>query len=142
VFNQLSPAEVVSAIGATLRSAARSEDQASAFERDQLMSAYSATRHLAVELSAYRPELDAFVSQIVELVHTNPIPGLGADLDRLAARLGGTPSAVEFGATVSELCETLANSSSRAAAALRCQVHAQLRSLADREVDLLADALG
>src|SRR6202042_1663594 len=72
MFNQLTAAEVVSAIGTTLRGAARSDEQASDFERDQLMSAYSATRHLSVELATYPPELARFRGALSELLGRHP----------------------------------------------------------------------
>ncbi len=57
MFNQLTPADTVKAIGATTQRIARGGGATSEFDRDQLMSTYSATRHLAVELSSYEPEL-------------------------------------------------------------------------------------
>src|ERR1700733_3505882 len=94
MFNQLPPAEVVAAIGATLRTAARNEGEPSAFERDQLMSAYSATRHLAAELAGYEPVLRDFTEQVAARVRVHGIPERDDELARLAGRLGcgGSPA--------------------------------------------------
>jgi hypothetical protein len=142
MFNQLSPAEVTTAIGATLRAAARSDGQASEFERDQLMSAYSATRHLAVELATFEPELRSFTTQVTRQLRADEIPGLERDLGRLSERLEGAGSVSDVGEAICVLFESLDRAPSPAANALRSRVHVLLRALADREVDLLADALG
>jgi hypothetical protein len=142
MFNQLTPAEVVTAIGSTLRAAARSEGEASAFERDQLMSAYSATRHLAAELAGYEPVLRDFTEQVSARLQAHDIPERDDEIARLAGRLDGAVSPTELGATICELFELLDSLSTPPAALLRSDVHADLRFLADREVDLLADALG
>jgi hypothetical protein len=141
MFNQLTPAEVVTAIGATVRAAARSDTEASEFERDQLMSAYSATRHLAAELGTYEPELRAFTHAVLTQLRASDIPELGAELPRLTTQLAETQAPAEVGKALCELFETLHRAASPQAEALRSEVHAHLRSLADREVDLLADAL-
>ncbi len=142
MFNQLTPAEMVTAIGATLRAAARSPGEASAFERDQLMSAYSATRHLAAELAGYEPVLRDFTEQVSARLRVHGIPERDAEIARLTGRLECAVSPAELGAAICELFELLDGLSSSAAASLRADVHVHLRSLADREVDLLADALG
>jgi len=142
MFNQLSPAEVTTAIGATLRAAARSEGQTSEFERDQLMSAYSATRHLAVELATFEPELRAFSAQGAEGLRAAEIPSLHQELLLLAKQLDGATSASDVGETICVLFESLDRAPSPRADALRAAVHVRLRALSDREVDLLADALG
>lgn len=142
MFNQLTPAEVVTAIGVTLRESARSDGQASDFERDQLMSAYSATRHLAAELAGFAPEVDRFRETVAAQLRAADAPALSDDLQSLASRLDAGADAQEVGAVVSELMEILRGDGSPAAQSLRRDVHGQLRSLADAEVNLLADALG
>jgi hypothetical protein len=141
MFNQLTPSEVVTAIGATVRGAARSEGQASAFERDQLMSAYSATRHLAVELAVYEPELREFTTTVSDQIRRADAPGLERELAAFAHRIEGSLDPGAVGEALCELFERLRRTPSAQAGALRSQIHVQLRSLADREVDLLADAL-
>jgi hypothetical protein len=142
MFNQLTPAEVVTAIGATLRAAGRGETEASAFERDQLMSAYSATRHLAVELSSYEPVFRRFADAVGARLRAGDVPDLADELGRLARQLDGAPPPAAVGETICELFDLLDRSGSPQAEALRSEIHVYLRSLADREVDLLADALG
>jgi hypothetical protein len=141
MFNQLTPAEVVSAIGVTARAAARTQGPTSDFERDQLMSAYSATRHLAVELSQYAPELRRFTDAVHASVRASDVTDRRDGLDEVAARLE-QPDPYTVGTTVCELLDVLRDDDSPAAQALRGEIHVSLRRLADREVDLLADALG
>jgi hypothetical protein len=138
MFNQLTPAEVVGAIGTTVRTAARSDGPTSDFDRDQLMSAYSATRHLAVELSAYEPELSRFTEAVARSVRAAALPGAL----EIAAGLGDAGDPRVVGASLCELLDRLREERLPQAIALRGEIHARLRALADREVDLLADALG
>jgi hypothetical protein len=141
MFNQLSPDEVVTAIGTTLRQAARSEGQASAFDRDQLMSAYSATRHLSVELATYAPELSKFTTAVSDQIRSSGAPDANGELGALADRIEQSSDPGAVGAALCELFELLRQTPSEPTRALRAQLHRQLRSLTDREVDLLADAL-
>ena len=141
MFNQLTPSEVVTAVGATLRGAARGEGQASDFGRDQLMSAYSATRHLAVELGAYEPELRKFGAAVADQVRAAQVPGLEHQLAPLSDRIGRSRDPGDVGEALCELFELLRRTPSPQTDALRNSIHVQLRLLADREVNLLADAL-
>lgn len=104
VLNQLTPSETVTAIGVTVRTAARGDAQTSDFEPDQMMSAYSATRHLADRARHVR----ARAAQA-------RLPGRGRPV---GGRLSGASPRRGPG------------------------IHVHLRALADREVALLADALG
>ena len=144
MFNPLTPAEVVAAIGVTARDAARSEDPAGEFERDQLLSAYSATRHLAAELVGSAPLLERFRTDLAERLRLAQ-SGDGA-VDAVAGRTAATVeadrSAAAIGEAVSQLLVELRASPSEPATRLRAEIHVLLRELADREVDLLADALG
>jgi hypothetical protein len=142
MFNQLSTSDVVTAIGATARRAARSENPASDFDRDQLLSAYSATRHLAAELSGYAPEWDRFRTALVQRLDAaegvdEGASGLVTAL-RAALNENATPAAV-----APPLCDLLSalRNVSGPSAALRTDLRTELRRLADSEVDLLADAL-
>jgi hypothetical protein len=143
MFNQLTPSDIVSAIGVTARDAARSHDPAGEFERDQLLSAYSATRHLAVELSSYGPEWTRFREAVTARIAAAIAAGdaTTADLADFAARLEADASTAGVGATLGDLLAALRDDDAPAATALRADLHAELRALADREVDLLADAL-
>jgi hypothetical protein len=144
MFNQLTPADIVTAVGTTLRAAARSEDRTSDFERDQLLSAYSATRHLAVELSSFTPVLEGYAAAVAERVRAAEVEdeGLGTDLTAIAERLEAddiTPAAA--GDAVGDLLARLHDAPSAGGDLLR-DVRALTRRLADDEVDLLAEALG
>lgn len=134
MFNQLTSADVVRAIGGTLRDAARTEQELSEFERDQLMSAYSATRHLSVELSAYPLLMAAFRDQLSGLLHER-----ASVADR--ARVDAAQDSAELGAALCELLAGLRAAGSDEARSLRSAVQAALRRLADDEVDLVADGL-
>lgn len=143
MFNQLTPAAVVTAVGATLRGAATSEDRASDFERDQLLSAYSATRHLAVELERFAPVLERYTTDVLAAIRSaaDDDDALAPDLSGFADRIAEDPSPAGLGAAVSELLARLHEAPTPAAAALVREVRALTRGLADDEVDLLADGL-
>jgi hypothetical protein len=141
MFNQLTPADTVRAIGATTQRIARGGEM-SEFDRDQLMSTYSATRHLAVELSSYEPELRRFRQGLAELVRDARLEDRGGELAATADRLDEAIDAAAVGGAVCDLLDRLRADDSPQAEALRTEVHASLRLLADTEVDLLADALG
>ena len=64
MFNQLTATEVVIAMGRAAEAAARGDDELGEFGRGQLLSAYSASRHVAVELSSYDTALRAFARAI------------------------------------------------------------------------------
>jgi len=127
----MTPAEVVAGIGKVARAAARSEGSLSEFDHDQLLSAYSATRHLAVELSAYQAELRRFAAELAKIA---PPPWA----ERL---LEGEPSSESLGLVVSELLGSVRADESPAARELQARVRSLVRGLADREVDLLAEGL-
>ncbi len=139
MFNQLTPAEVVTAIGTTLRGAARSDDQASDFERDQLMSAYSATRHLSVELASYPRELARFRAALSELLSAHP--GVTGEVRGRAEAVIAARGIAELGDALCELLAQLRSQDSDDARSLRVELRVRLRELADRETELMADGL-
>jgi hypothetical protein len=143
MFNQLTTAEVVTAIGATARRAARSENPASDFDRDQLLSAYSATRHLAAELSGYAPVWDRFRTVLVQRL--DPAESGDKDVSALVTALRAALNEDATPAVVAPpLCDLLSalRNGSGPSATLRADLLTELRRLADSEVDLLAHALG
>jgi hypothetical protein len=142
VFNQLTPAEVVTAIGVTARGAARHQGELSDFGRDQLMSVYSATRHLTAELATYEPTLTEFTASVARSLRACPDPELRAALSPHAERIEVAGDAATLGTEVGDLLTALRAYESDGAAALLTETHTHLRSLADREVDLVADGLG
>lgn len=142
MFNPLTPAEVVTAIGRTARDAARSDEPASEFSRGQLMSAYSASRHLAVELGSFEPELRQFAGAVAAAMRSR-----AAELDDagsfqvLASQLDVSSDPHAIGDAICELLSALRRDGRPDAAELRSEVHALLRRLADREVEILADVI-
>jgi hypothetical protein len=139
MFNQLTTAEVVSAIGTTLRGAARSDEQASDFERDQLMSAYSATRHLSVELATYPPELARFRATLAELLREHP--GVTGETRPRADAVIAARGIAELGDALCELLAELRSHHTDDARSLRVELRVCLRQLVDRETELMADGL-
>ena len=130
MFNHLTPAEVVTAIGRAARDAARGDGATSAYARGQLLSAYSSARHVTVEIDAYPSELRAFSADVAAVVEPHA-PGLAAGL----AREGGA-------ARVAELtCEALERLRTGGDDAAVRRIQERLRRLADREVELLAEAI-
>ena len=142
MFNQLTPADTVTAIGATTRLIARGGGATSEFDRDQLMSTYSATRHLAVELSSYEPELRRFRKGLAAQVRQAQLKDPGGERTAIATRLDEATDNAAVGSAVCDLLDRLRADNSPEAKALRTEVHVSLRRLADTEVNLLADALG
>jgi len=142
VLSPMTPAQVVTAIGRTTRDAARSEEPANEFSRGQLMSAYSASRHLGVELAQFAPVVRAFADEVAaELRFERALPSAGDGLRAIAARLVQAPDAHAIGDAVAEALDELRDDRSAAAAALRARLHAALRRLSDREVELLAEVI-
>ena len=140
MFNQLTPAETVRAIGVTARDVARGGEP-SEFDRDQLMSAYSATRHLVPELRFYPGELQQFAERVLTAVDEADLGAGGGELTAVVERLRGSSDSALIGDVTSELLARLSADDSPAARALRDKLHVLLRELADREVDLVAEAL-
>lgn len=126
MFNQLTATETVAAMGCTARDAAR-KGELGEFGRGQLMSAYSASRHLSVELSSFEPELHAYTVAVAAVAP--------------AAGLDGCSDAGRAGDLTCALLDTLRGHDSPAAVELRGAIHTALRELVDREVALLAEAI-
>jgi hypothetical protein len=141
MFGPLTPADMVSAIGRATRDAARSDEPASDFSRGQLMSAYSVTRHLGVELTAFGPELRAFADAVAAQLRTGAGLACGTELAERADALDQTDAEHRIGDLVTEALDALRADPDPAAAALRARIHAALRGLADREVELLAEVI-
>jgi hypothetical protein len=134
VFNPTSPTDVVRAIGRAARAAARGDGEMDEFTRGQLMSAYSASRHVAVELETYETEMRWFVRELAAATEASALPHLVAP-----ASDATDPRAV--GEAVCDLLDRLRGDTGEAAIELRRQVHALLARLVGREVDLLEDGL-
>src|SRR5437764_1352693 len=119
MFNHLTPAEVVAAIGRAAREAARGDAVASDYSRGQLLSAYSCSRHLTVELEAYGPEVRACAADVAAILRE---AGLG-DLEE-------TADGAQLGELVSEALDRLREDGSDTAREARERIHARLRRLA------------
>jgi hypothetical protein len=133
MFNPLSSSEVVLAVGRAARDAARNDEPASEFSRGQLMSAYSASRHLGVELASFGAELRAFSDEVAAAIRS---AGNGALLP-LADQLAAASSPDRIGELVCGVLEELDDDQ----AELRTTIQSALRRLSDREVELLADVI-
>ena len=139
MFNPLTPSEMVTAIGSAARAAARTDEALDEFDRGQLMSAYSACRHLAIEIATFSSELSARCSAIADAVDR----ASGAEsLHDLAARLREAGEAGDARAAGDAIAELLAACRARESrSALRGRIQAELRALCDTEVALLADGI-
>lgn len=145
MFNPLTPAEMVVAIGRAARAAAGTDGLLAPFERGQLMSAYSATRHLAVELDAFGPQLRVAADELVAAVERT-LAQLGDDpaadaLERFARGLTTATDGPAVGELAADLLAVCREREELALARLRGQVRVCLKALCDREVALLAAAI-
>jgi hypothetical protein len=141
MFNPLTPSEMVAAIGIAARTTARGDGELDEFDRGQLMSAYSASRHLAIEISSFGAELSARCSAIADAVDEACAGDSGTDagaLRGLASRLRASGDARAAGDTTAELLDRCRD---RGLAALRGEIRTQLRALCDAEVTLLANGI-
>lgn len=145
MFNPLTPAQMVTAIGLAGREAARTAEPLDEFERGQLKSAYSASRHLAVELDSFGEELrrrcDAIAVAADDAAH-----GMDGDPDadtlrRLAERVRQARDAPLAGAATADLLELCRHRHETRWMLLRGEVRRALRALCDREVALLAERI-
>jgi hypothetical protein len=145
MFNPLSLSEMVTAIGLASRAAARQEGPLDEFDRGQLMSSYSATRHLAIELTCFAPELRR-QSEAIAAAADRAARELGNDpdaeaLQALADQVQRAPDAPAVGAAVADLLALARRHDAPPWVALRGEVRRCLRALCDREVELLAEGL-
>lgn len=142
MFNPLTPADVVRAIGAAAREAARGAEGMDPFARGQLMSAYSLSRHLAVEVAEYPAALREFREQAARAVEA-ALTELGDRevLHGLVEELRAAELAPAVGSAVSRILEHLRSSTRPEAEKVRRDLRSALRRLVDEEVALLAAAV-
>jgi hypothetical protein len=138
VFNPMTTSQVVGGVGRAAREAARGDDPASEFSRGQLLSAFSATRHVAVELAQFPSELHRFAGRVADELEAYADRG---ELNRLAAALRDTGEAAAIGDLLARALDILRSDGAPAAGALRACLHSDLRGLCRREVELLAEAI-
>jgi hypothetical protein len=142
MFSPLTPAEVVTAVGRAARDAARSDEPASEFSRGQLMSAFSVSRHLGVEIATFGPELRSFADGVADALRAGSgALACGDALQAAAGELAQAADAHRIGNLVAGALDDLRGDASPAATELRARLHAALRALADREVELLAEVI-
>jgi hypothetical protein len=126
MFNSLSTAEVVLAVGRVLSDAAREEGVRDDYQRGQLLSAYSIARHLAAETTA-APELFTWFRDAV-----------AAELDdERAAAVRAASDPTRLGELVADSLAELRATPGTEALTTRDRVRSVLRELADREVAAL-----
>jgi hypothetical protein len=135
MFNPLRPNEIVTGVGRTAQAAAASTGALDAFERGQLLSAYSATRHLAVELEYYSGAIESFTARLARELRAVPAGPLG-DAARAIEHCHDGPS---LGDALTELLSALRGRKDAEARRLRGLLHRELSELARIEVQLLAE---
>lgn len=121
MFNAMTNAEVVLAVGRVLREAASVDGTPDDYQRSQLLSAYSVARHLAAEEAEAASRLAWFREEAAEALP-----------DRADA-LRATTDPARIGELVAD-----ALAERRASGEDAAPVHALLRELADLEVEALA----
>ena len=141
MFNPGTTSEMVTAVGRAARDAARADGAGSEFSRGQLMSAFSASRHLSVELARFPAELEAFAAAVTnELVGAEAV-ACPSELDAIARQLATASDAPRIGDLVAAGLDLLREDPAPAARRLRKSLRRRLRALSEREVDLLADVI-
>lgn len=141
MFSPMTTSEMVTAIGQAARAAARGDGPATEFSRGQLLSAFSASRHLTVELATYPAELRPFAADVARALRQADDVETPDELGALAAELDRASDAARIGDLVSAALDLLRKAQNPIARAIRTHIHSTLRALSDREVELLADAI-
>jgi hypothetical protein len=115
---------------------------ASEYARGQLLSAFSISRHLTVELEHYDREIQTFGRDVCAITRSGAADLAGSeDLLELASRLEQATQARAAGDLLADLLGRLRDDESDAAALLRVRIHSRMRALFEREVALLADVI-
>jgi hypothetical protein len=141
VFNPMTTSEMVTAVGRAARDAARAGEAASEFSRGQLMSAFSASRHLSVELAQFPAEVQAFATAVSREVDRADSVSHPRELSAIAEELKRATDSNRVGDLVCAALDLIRDDPAPAARSLRTSLHGALRALSDREVELLADAI-
>jgi hypothetical protein len=133
MFNPLTPSEMVTAIGLAARATARGDGALDDFDRGQLLSAYSATRHLAVEIASFADELTARCAAIADIADGQ------ASLRGFSSAVRSAPDGAAAGEAIASLLD--ACRAQPELAETRAAIRRELRALCDAEVGLLADSI-
>jgi hypothetical protein len=143
MFVPLRPAEMVTAIGRAARAAGRADGEPTEFQRGQLMSAYSATRHLAVELDHFGPERERLRHEVAAALTAAvaALPPGDPARERLSGLLAAPDDAGALGEDLSVLLAECREHTGEPWATLQTNVHGGLRVLCDREVSLLSEVI-
>lgn len=144
MFNPLSRAEMIVAVGRVLKSAAGGGPP-DEYRRSQLLSAYSIARHLAAEERAaaglmrwFRDELDSLLQEAASDWRGDP--ATRDVVARVAERVRSEAGIDELGAELTDLMLALRAAGDQSSRALGQSLRALLRELCDREVEALAEA--
>jgi hypothetical protein len=138
VFNPLPAPEITAAVGRVLKQAASASDPPDDYQRSQLLSAYSITRHLAAEQAGGDEVVAWFRESLaaeLEKAAAGDPPQL-ADPDAWAERIRSCPDGRELGTPVRDLLLALRRSRPDAEPLLS-ETHRLLREACDREVATL-----
>lgn len=142
MWNPLTPADVVAAMGDPAQAAARSAEELTDWERGQLLSVYSATRHLAAELGGVEPHVRAVADELAAALRSAPpVLSAAAALAALAARLEATGDPRAVAGLTCEALDLLRADGSASADTVRGDVRAALKRAVELEVGILADAI-
>jgi hypothetical protein len=145
MFNPLTPSQMVTAIGRAAGAAGRRQEPLDEFARGQLMSVYSASRHLAIELASFGAELrdvcDAIATVAADAARRPDCAQDSRALGELVERLRQAGAAPEAGAAIAELLALCRSRTGTGWEQLRDQVRQRLRTLCTREVSLLAEGI-
>ncbi|HEV7527550.1 MAG TPA: hypothetical protein VGO29_01495 [Solirubrobacteraceae bacterium] len=136
MFNPVQPHELMLGVGRVLRRAARTSDsqELDAYQRGQLLSAYSVVRHLAAEQVAAAALMEGMRRRLQACSERSSVPAARPAL--AAAMAAREPGAL--GAQLTGLLRRLGSLPEEAQ--LRCCIHRALAEMTDEEVHALADA--
>ncbi len=142
MWNPLSPSEVIAAMGGPVRDAARGEEPLDDWESGQLLSVYSATRHLAAEVGAVEPHIGELTGDLAAALRSSTDETeLAARLSQLAELLEGVDDSRQAAEIACQALDLVRVDGSTSAEHVRAEIHVALARAVELEVRLLADAI-
>jgi hypothetical protein len=142
MWNPLTPAEVVAAMGGPARAAAQAGEELGEWQRTQLLSVYSATRHLAAELGGVEPHVAGVAAALAAVLREAPRDLAAVPrLSELAAELADTADPRAMAELACRALDLLRADRSPAAQTVRAALRAELARAVRVEVTVLADAI-